>query len=480
MKRFCLSRNLLTLLFISVLAFQYTAHAQQRQVPQNRTAIQYSFAPIVKNAASTVVNVHVRKRVRKRVSPFFDDPFFRRFFGRGLGRLPTDRIQSSLGSGVIVSVDGVVVTNFHVIKNAISETDENGEGNIKVALADKREFSAKLILKDERTDLAILRIIAPGTKFDFLSIEDSDNLEVGDLVLAIGNPFGVGQTVTSGIVSALARTRVGISDFQFFIQTDAAINPGNSGGALVDMSGKLVGINTAIFSRSGESNGVGFAIPSNMVRLVVESAISGGTVKRPWFGAKLQTVTSDIAETLGLDRPAGALLSFVHSNGPAQKAGLKVGDVIVGVDGKPVSDPRAFEYRFATKGLDKRVVLDIIRAGRIKQVALRTIGAPETVPRQATWLQTNSPFAGAQVANLSPALAEELSLEETNGVVVQDVRDRSSARSLGLRQGDIIMQVNGRKIGSVDDLQTVLRRRFADWQFLIKRGGRVLSTRIRS
>ncbi|MEM7620420.1 MAG: DegQ family serine endoprotease [Pseudomonadota bacterium] len=456
------------------------AYSQKRVVPQNKAAVQYSFAPVVKKASPAVVNVYVRKQVRKRVSPFLDDPFFRRFFGRGQGRLPRDRMQSSLGSGVIVSADGVVVTNFHVIKNAGANNARDGDSNIKVALADKREFSAKLVLKDERTDLAILKIIAPGTRFNFLDIEDSDSLEVGDFVLAIGNPFGVGQTVTSGIVSALARTRIGISDFQFFIQTDAAINPGNSGGALVDVNGKLVGINTAIFSRSGESNGIGFAIPSNMVRLVVESAISGRSVKRPWFGAKLQTVTSEIAESFGLDRPAGALLSYVLKNGPAQRAGLKVGDVIVGVDGKPVADPRAFRYRFATKGLNKKVVLDIIRAGRIEQIAMTTIGAPETTPRKTTWLSQGSPFSGAQIANLSPALAEELSLEDTSGVVVQDVRNSSSARSIGLRPGDIIMRINGKSVKSVKDLQTILKRKYPDWRFLIKRDGRILSTRIRS
>lgn len=474
LKRHCVRRiSISVVLVFAVLSFD-AALAQERVVPKNKTVMQYSFAPVVKKAAPAVVNVYVRRKVRKRISPFFDDPFFRRFFGRGFG-LPRDRVQSSLGSGVIVSADGIVVTNYHVIKNAVG----GGNDNIKVALADKREFTARLILKDERTDLAVLRINAPGTSFVFLSIEDSDNLEVGDLVLAIGNPFGVGQTVTSGIVSALARTRIGISDFQFFIQTDAAINPGNSGGALVNMNGNMVGINTAIFSRSGESNGIGFAIPSNMVRLVVESAISGTSVKRPWFGAKLQAVTSEIAETLGLDRPAGALISFIHNKGPAKSVGLKVGDVIVGVDGKPVADPRAFHYRFATKGLNNRVVLDIIRAGRIKQISMTTQGAPETRPRRSTWLQKNSPFEGAQVANLSPALAEELSLEDTEGVVVQDVQDRSSARNLGLRVGDIILQVNGKKVSSVADLSSILRRNELNWRFLIKRGGRVLSTRIR-
>ena len=314
----------------------------QRVVPESAAAMKQSFAPVVKKAAPAVVNVYVRHRVEQMVSPFFDDPFFGRLFGDRFG-IPRERIQNSLGSGVMVSPDGVVVTNNHVIQGS-------GEAEITVALADGREFPAKVILKDEHSDLAVLRLQAKGVTFPSIEFSDSDSLEVGDLVLAIGDPFGVGQTVTSGIVSALARTQVGISDYQFFIQTDAAINPGNSGGALVDMDGRLVGINTAIFSKSGGSHGIGFAIPSNLVRLVVQSALQGGKVQRPWLGASLQTLTPDIADSLGLDRPAGALIAKVHAKGPAARAGLRAGDVVVSVDGKPVQDPQGFQYRFPTKG----------------------------------------------------------------------------------------------------------------------------------
>ncbi|HLC08741.1 MAG TPA: trypsin-like peptidase domain-containing protein, partial [Methyloceanibacter sp.] len=337
------------LLFWSPLA----AEDAKRVVPESMVQVKQSFAPVVKRVAPAVVNVYVSRKVAQVVSPFANDPFFSRLFGDNFG-IPRERVQNSLGSGVLVSKEGVVVTNNHVISGS-------GEAEITVALADGREFPAKLILKDEQTDLAVLRLEASNVEFPSIEFNDSDSLEVGDIVLAIGDPFGVGQTVTSGIVSALARTQVGISDYQFFIQTDAAINPGNSGGALVDMEGRLVGINTAIFSRTGGSLGIGFAIPSNMVGLVVQAALKGGKVQRPWFGASLQSVTSEIADSLGLDRPGGALIKSLHAKGPAARSGLKPGDVVISVDGKPVQDPEALQYRFATKGLGGTAELGVVR-----------------------------------------------------------------------------------------------------------------------
>ena len=285
------------LLLALVLALELAGALAQpvKKVPETKEQINFSYAPVVKRAAPAVVNVYVRQRVRQ--GPAFSNPFLEQFFGRQFGQ--SERIQNSLGSGVIVAPNGIVVTNNHVVQG-----DAGTE--IKVALADAREFDAKVLLKDERTDLAVLQIKNSDIEFPYLTFADADLLEVGDLVMAIGNPFGVGQTVTTGIVSALARTRVGISDYQFFIQTDAAINPGNSGGALVDMQGRLIGINTAIFSKSGGSQGIGFAIPANMVRLVVDSALIGATVRRPWLGANLAEVTAEIANAVGLDRAAGA------------------------------------------------------------------------------------------------------------------------------------------------------------------------------
>src|SRR2546425_13297483 len=294
------------------------AAAQDRRVPASPADIRLSYAPIVQRVQPAVVNVYAAKVVQNR-NPLLDDPIFRRFFGVP-GQQP-EQMQRSLGSGVMVDPAGLVVTNNHVIE---------GADQVKISLADKREFEAEIVLKDSRTDLAVLRVKDGKEKFATVDFANSDELLVGDVVLAIGNPFGVGQTVTHGIVSALARTQVGITDYQFFIQTDAAINPGNSGGALVDMTGKLAGINTAIFSRSGGSQGIGFAIPANMVKVVVASAQGGGSsVRRPWLGARLQGVTPEIAESLGLKRPAGALIASVNPASPAGRAGLKPSDLIV-------------------------------------------------------------------------------------------------------------------------------------------------------
>src|SRR3954471_14721016 len=318
------------------------AAAQDRRVPTSPPELRLAYAPVVQKAAPSVVNADPAKVVENR-NPMMDDPFFRRFFGGGPGGTPREQAQRSLGSGGIVDASGVIMTNKHVIKGATE---------VKVSLADKREFEAEIVLKDARTDLAVLRIKDSHERFPVIELGDSDGLLVGDVVLAIGNPFAVGQTVTHGIVSAVARTQVGITDYQFFIQTDAAINPGNSGGALVDLNGKLVGINTAIFSRSGGSQGIGFAIPANMVRVVVASAEHGGkAVERPWLGARLQPVTSDIADSLGLKTPTGALGAGFDQNTRAAKAGMKAGDLILSIDKQQVDDPNAFGYRLATKPL---------------------------------------------------------------------------------------------------------------------------------
>jgi Do/DeqQ family serine protease len=456
---FRLAAALAALLF----ALAGPAAAQERRVPTG-AEIKLSFAPIVQRVAPAVVNVYAAKVVENR-NPLFDDPLFRRFFGSP--DMPRDRVQRSLGSGVIVDPAGLVVTNNHVIE---------GASEVKVALADKREFEAQIVLKDSRTDLAVLRLKDSHERFPAIELGDSDDLQVGDVVLAIGNPFAVGQTVTQGIVSALARTQVGITDYQFFIQTDAAINPGNSGGALVDVNARLIGINTAIYSRSGGSIGIGFAIPSNMVKVVVASAHGGnGAVKRPWLGAKLQTITPDIAENLGLNRPSGALVASVSPSGPAARAGLKTGDVIVGIDGLPVEDPNGFEYRFMTRPLGHSAQLGVLRGGKDVRLAIPLETAPET-PRDQVVIRARSPFAGATVANLSPALAEELRLEsDAQGVVVLEVADGSLAQNFGFRRGDRIVSVNNQSIKKTRDLERAAGQQARLWRITIDRGGQQLS-----
>lgn len=439
------------------------------QTPKTVAEMKASFAPIVKRVTPSVVNVYAA-RVQKGVrNPLLDDPFFRRFFGGDLGEAP-DRVQRSTGSGVIVSSDGLVVTNEHVVENMTE---------LKVALSDKREFDAEIVLKDPKTDLAVLRLKGVSNLPE-IQLGESDALEVGDLVLAIGNPFGVGQTVTSGIVSALARTQVGASDYQFYIQTDAAINPGNSGGALVDVNGRLIGINSAIYSKSGGSNGIGFAIPVNMVKVVLASAKQGGaTVKRPWFGARLQAVTSDIAESLSLDRPIGALVVETIAGGPADEAGLKSGDVIIAVDGQTIDDADAFGFRFATKPIGSKVELKINRKGRLETLQIRAIAAPETKSRDPITITGRGVLAGITVANLSPALAEDLGVDATgDGVIVTAVKPNSNADDLGLRVGDILVSIDGQDVKDSRDVQPLAKPRKYYWVLVIKRNGETLKTQV--
>ena len=466
------------LLFAAVLSLAASfgaARANAQVVPGSRAEIQMSFAPLVKEVAPAVVNVFTKRVVREQaMSPFANDPFFQRFFGdRFSFGMPRERVQSSLGSGVIVRSDGLIVTNNHVIAEGDSFT---------VALSDRREFEAEVLLADERTDLAVLKIDAGGDPLPALAFGDSDALEVGDLVLAIGNPFGVGQTVTSGIVSALARTQVGVTDYQFFIQTDAAINPGNSGGALVTLDGRLVGVNTAIFSRSGGSIGIGFAIPANMVRLVVASATdgNGGRLVRPWLGASVQPVTSDLASSLGLDRPGGVLVGDVYDGGPANRAGLRTGDVIHRLGSHDITDDNALRYRLATREVGSSVPVEFFRDGRMRTATLSLTPPPEVPPRNETVLDGSHPFAGATVANLSPALAEELRLDPMlSGVVVTEVVRRSPANRLGLQPGDVILGVNETRTPDVGSLETQLRAQLRAWRISVRRGDQVFNTTVR-
>jgi Do/DeqQ family serine protease len=449
------------------------ARADERVVPTSPAEVHLSFAPVVAKVRPSVVNVYASRVETMPRNPLFDDPFFRHFFGEPDVRR-NKRVAQSLGSGVIVDADGLVVTNHHVI---------GGMTAVKIALVDKREYDAKIVLDDPRTDLAVLKIEGQG-KFPAIALGDSDALQVGDFVIAIGNPFGVGQSVTQGIVSALARTDIGINDYGFFIQTDAAINPGNSGGALVDTWGRLVGINSAIYSRSGGSMGIGFAIPVNMLKSVVATAEAGGKiVKRPYLGAKLQDVTRDIADSLGLERPVGALVASLEPNAPAAEAGVKRGDVIVAVDGQPVDDSAGVDFRIGVKPVGGVASLTVLRGGKSLILPLKLVTPPETTPRHAVRLASRSPLQGAEVMNLSPAVLEELSLDAgalgvSAGVVVADVEPNSPAAQFGLRKGDVVLGVNGATIHETGELVEATAQRTRTWDLTIDRGGQIIRSRI--
>ncbi|MCR9215250.1 MAG: Do family serine endopeptidase [Proteobacteria bacterium] len=460
------------MLMALVMAVSMPAFSQAEDVvPQSQAQIMLSFAPLVKKASPAVVNIFTKKTVTQSRRTIFDDPFFKRFFGRNFGpQQNRPQIQNSLGSGVIVDGSGIIVTNFHVVGDA----DE-----ITVALQDRREFDAKLIVEDERTDLAILKIDVEGEPLPFLEFTDSDTLEIGDLVVAIGNPFGVGQTVTSGIVSALDRSAAVSNDIQSFIQTDAAINPGNSGGALLTMDGKLAGINSAIFSKSGGSLGIGFAIPANMVKAVLTNGLATGKVVRPWLGASGQAVTSDVADGLGLDRPGGVLVNRVHKSGTAYEAGLRVGDVIISIDDKDIFGLEALVFRVSSGVLGNQAVLEIIRNGTLVEMVIELKPAPEDPPRNIMTLSGRQPLSGAIVGNLSPAHALELGMSAfAEGVVVTGINNGSVAARYGLRPRDILLTINNQQIVDVTQAQSELLAANDSWEISIRRKGRTLSFKV--
>ncbi|WP_114391131.1 DegQ family serine endoprotease [Notoacmeibacter marinus] len=436
--------------------------APVRKVPQSATRIKQSFAPLVRQTAPAVVNVYATQMARAQRSPFEGDPFFDQFFRRSPGR--SLRRPSSLGSGVIVDPSGLVVTNNHVIQ---------GADDVRIALNNGRELKAQIVLRDENVDLAILRVDG-GDTLPALDFADSDSMEVGDLVLAIGNPFGVGQTVTSGIVSALARNHVGVSDFNFFIQTDAAINPGNSGGALVDMDGNLAGINTAIYSRSGGSNGIGFSIPANMVRAFVAAARAGESrFERPWLGAAFSPVTPDIAEALGLDRPTGVIVADVVEDSPADKGGIEVGDAILAMEDRPIEHPDALGYRLATHPIGTEARFTVLRDSKRLEIVTMPARAPD-LSANAVLLEGEQPLAGALVADLTTALSQRMRLKGTpaSGAVLVEVERGSIAATYGFKPGDAIVELNGNMIDSAATLQRVVERGARFWRVALVREGR--------
>jgi serine protease Do len=453
-------------IFLAAVLCAVPAFAEE--APRTKAEAVLSLAPVVKKASPAVVNIYTRAVVRGVDSPLMADPFFRQFFGDTLpGGLSRERVQSSLGSGVIVSHDGMVVTNSHVVE---------GAQQVTVALSDKREFEAEVLSSDARSDLAILRLKAHGEVFPTLELADSDSVQVGDLVLAIGNPFGVGQTVTMGIVSAVARsTAVKAGDVNYFIQTDAAINPGNSGGALVGADGKLIGIPSAIYSRDGGSIGIGFAVPSNLLRAVVESVGKEGKVLRGWTGVYTQTLTSEIAKSIGIDRPGGVIVKQLHPLSPAKEAGLKAGDVIRSINGKEIEDEEGFRFRLATAAIGDKLVLEGLRKGEKLTVAFEMKAAPENADKSEKTLTGRQPLEGARVANMSPAVAQELNLDDSEeGVIIVKVKQPSIASGLGVRPGDRVAAVNGKPVRNVKELEAALSTQ-QGWRITLMRGDTALT-----
>jgi Do/DeqQ family serine protease len=437
----------------------------QQVVPATRQEVTLTFAPVVKKAAPAVVNIYTRRVVQAELPAVMNDPFFRQFFGNQLG-VPRERVQNSLGSGVIVRSSGIVITNSHVA----------GDGDeITVVLSDRREFAAKIVGKDERSDLAVLQLQGVTGALPSLELASTEGAEVGDLVLAIGNPFGVGQTVTSGIISALARTTVGVSDFRSFIQTDAAINPGNSGGALITSDGRLIGINTAIYSRDGGNIGIGFAIPADMVSNVLASILKEGRAVRAWLGASGKTITSDLAKNLALPRPSGVLVDRVVAGSPAQKAGLAVGDIIRTVNGREVHEIEELRYLFATLPVGGKVTLGTLNGTNERMVSVALQAPPDAPARDKTQLIGRQPFSGAIVANLNPALAEELGLEfEKSEIVILDIPRNSVAANMGLRPGDIVWAVNNVAVKTVAQLKQATAQPLPRWTFTVNRAGQAI------
>ena len=421
----------------------------------SRPALQTSFAPVVKKVMPSVVNVFSSKKIKNDESnnseQFFNDPFFRRFFGDpgdqpGRTPIPRERKEQSLGSGVIVSPDGYILTNNHVVDDATE---------VKVSLGDKREYTARVVGKDSKTDLAVLKIEQTG--LPAVTFADSKKVEVGDIVLAVGNPFGVGQTVTMGIVSATGRGGLGIEEYEDFIQTDAAINPGNSGGALINAEGQLIGINTAILSRSGGNQGIGFAIPANQARNVMDQIVHGGKVNRAFLGVMIQPVTPDIAKSFKMTRSEGALVSDVSANSPAERAGLKAGDIVTKVDGQAIADSRALQLMIGEMKPGQTVHLSVMRDGAERDY-------PVTLGESPADKGTSASERGGNSADQS---LDGVSVETTSkGVVVRGVDSDSAAAQAGLQTGDVILEVNRHPVTSVEQMNRYMKDSGSDTTLL--------------
>jgi len=455
-----------TTLTVISLIFSTGQVTAQTKVPDSQIEIQMGFAPLVKQAAPAVVNIYARRVVQARTSPFSNDPFFENLF-RDFGQT-RPQVQNSLGSGVILTDDGIVVSNYHVVGMA---TD------IRVVLNDRREYSARVLLGDQDADLAILQIDTDEV-LPFLPYRSSDSVEVGELALAIGNPFGVGQTVSSGIVSGLARSGTATGNARgYFIQTDAPINPGNSGGALIDVDGNLIGVNTSILTRSGGSNGIGFAIPADLVAQFVAQARDGKTeFVRPWAGITGQPVDQALSEGLGLPRPEGVVISQINAESPFAKVGVRVGDVVMSVDGQPVNTPAEMLFRMSLRGLGETAAFEIIHDGALVVKDVGMVAPPQIDESAILSMPAGGKLEGLTVADASPAILNELHLPpQVTGVIV--LNPGPVAGRVGLRPGDVLREINRETITSVEDVAPALDKSNRRVLITAQRGAQRLTLR---
>lgn len=447
--------TLLALVFAYIFAFDFEEmpSIKKRQNPSGNNTSIHSYNDAIADVKKSVVNISTQKKVDNNVlnHPMFSDPFFQQFFGDIYRNMPKDRVERSLGSGVIISKDGYIVTNNHVI---------DGADKILVSLPNnaKKEYEAKIIGKDPRSDLAVIKIT--HNNLPYAKLGNSNELMVGDVVFAIGNPFGVGESVTQGIVSALDKTNMGINDYENFIQTDASINPGNSGGALVDSRGALIGINTAILSRTGGNHGIGFAIPSDMVKKITKTLIEKGSIERGFLGVGIQDVTDNLSNLY--DGKVGAVLVSVDKNSAAAKAGLKVWDLIIAVNNKPISS--ASELKNTIGSFSPNEVIEV-RYIRDKKEFVAKVRLDKSVEKTASAESSSKSTAkssqnsGLVVENLTPQIRQSYRIpSDFNGVIVSKVADSSVAQKAGIEVGDIIVQIEDIKINEVKDFNTAMKR----------------------
>ena len=459
-------KTMIKIFALILFSFSSIAFAQDT-LPKSEIEIKLSFVPLVKQAAPAVVNIYAQRIIEERRSPFSRDPFFRDFF-RNFGQLQP-RVQNSLGSGVILSADGYVVSNYHVV---------GGATDIRVVLNDGREISGNVILSDQESDLAVLRLNTDET-LPHLDLRKSDTVEVGELVLAIGNPFGVGQTVTNGIISGLARTGIASGSAKgYFLQTDAPINPGNSGGALIDISGSLVGVNTSILSRSGGSNGIGFAIPADLVgQFIIQAKAGRSSFIRPWAGMRGQPITFEMAASLNLHALSGMIISELHELSPFAQVGIKVGDIITKVDGLDINSPAEMLYRMSVLGIGTTVDISYLSKGTILSAKIDLVEMPDMEVKEFI-LGSEFIFKDLHISELTPEFQSKFGLSfSSKGLIILDP-GRMASR-LGLRRGDLLREVNGKSVNSIGGAISAISAVKTNGTITIIRSGRRVSLRFR-